>query len=286
MEDSKEYFIWCDESLKKGKYFSNFYGGLLIRSNDLKAVLNKLEETVNEIGITEEIKWQKIDAVKVPAFEKLINTLFDLVKEDKIKIRIMFTQNTKVPTGLNNNQKDNSYFLLYYQFFKHAFGFSYSNSNKSTIHLRVHFDYLPDTISKSKQFKEHIKGLESSKGFKDAGIKIRKNDIVEIDSKKHLPLQFLDVVLGAMQFRLNDKHKEKPEGKYRRGKRTIAKEKIYKLINKRIREIKQGFNIGVSTAISCQKDKWEMPYRHWCFKPKNYVLDETKSKKKGSIPPT
>lgn len=30
----KEYTIWCDESIKKGKYYSNFYGGLLIQSKD------------------------------------------------------------------------------------------------------------------------------------------------------------------------------------------------------------------------------------------------------------
>lgn len=276
---NNEYFVWCDESVKKGKYYSNFYGGILISSKNLQEVQNKLLSIVNEIGINDEIKWQKVDDFKLPAFIALMDVLFDLLKEEKVKIRIMFTQNANVAIGLNDEQSNNSYFLLYYQFIKHAFGFRYCNNKSNNVNLRIHFDNLPDTISKSQQFKEHIKGLESTKFFNDAKIKIRKTDIVEVDSKKHLPLQFLDVVLGAMQFRLNEKHKEKPLGKKRRGKRTIAKEKLYKYINKKIRELRPGFNIGVSTSLSLQ-EKWEVPYAHWKFKPKNFEIDRSKFKRK------
>ena len=38
-----------------------------------------------------------------------------------------------------------------------------------------------------------------------------------------------------MAFRLNDKHKIKPPGQRTRGKRTIAKERLYKHISQRIR---------------------------------------------------
>lgn len=42
MRQSKEYFIWCDESVKKGKFFSNFYGGVLIQSKHLQEVTKNL----------------------------------------------------------------------------------------------------------------------------------------------------------------------------------------------------------------------------------------------------
>jgi len=83
----------------------------------------------------------------------------------------------------------------------------------------------------------------------------------------------LDVVLGSICFRLNDKHKEIPEGKKRRGKRTIAKEKLYKHINKNIRIIKPAFNVGANTGIKTKEDYWFHPYRHWNFKPKEYQID-------------
>lgn len=83
-----------------------------------------------------------------------------------------------------------------------------------------------------------------------------------------------------MSFRLNNKHKIKPKGKYRRGKKTIAKEKLYKHINKRIREIYPGFNIGQNTSSPHgPSDYWNHPYRHWKFIPKNYQIKPEKFKK-------
>ena len=190
----------------------------------------------------------------------------------------MFKQNALVPNKLLDEHFQNEYFLLYYQFFKHHFGLQYSNETGEDIFIRAYFDYLPDTLSKRQQFKEYIKGLESLKSFKEAKIRLRKNDITEVNSKEHLPLQFLDVVLGAMQFRLNNLHKEKPLGKRIRGKRTIAKEELYKYILKKIRTIKPNFNIGISTGKNEISDKWNHEYRHWSFKPKDFEIDKTKYK--------
>ncbi|MBX7225345.1 MAG: hypothetical protein K1X55_04895 [Chitinophagales bacterium] len=274
----KEFNIWCDESVRKGDYYSNFYGGLLILSKDKEHVIRELNKVVEKIGIKEEIKWGKVDEVKLPAFIALMDAFFKLVEKNKIKVRIMFTQNAKVAKGLSQQHLENEYFLLYYQFFKHSFGFRHSNLTVNPIYIRAHFDYMPDTISKKQQFKEYIKGLESTKDFIDAKLNIRKQDIVEINSKEHLPLQFLDVVLGAMQFRLNNKHKLKPDGKHRRGKKTIAKEKLFKHVLKRIQEIRPGFNIGISTGYDDETEKWTQPYRHWCFIPKEFEIDKSKFK--------
>ena len=81
-------------------------------------------------------------------------------------------------------------------------------------------------------------------------------------------MQCLDIVLGAMAFRLNDMHKEKRPDTNRRGKRTIAKEKLYKHINKKIREIRSNFNIGISTGIDGDhQNRFIHVYRHWLFIP-------------------
>ena len=83
-----------------------------------------------------------------------------------------------------------------------------------------------------------------------------------------------------MQFRLNNLHKVKPEGSYRRGKRTIAKEKLYKFINKQIREVYPNFNIGISTGLQGDiKNRWEHPYRHWSFVPSKHKRDDSKTKR-------
>lgn len=89
-------------------------------------------------------------------------------------------------------------------------------------------------------------------------------------------LQALDIVFGAMQFRLNDKHLEKPEGAHSRGKRTSAKECVYKHVNRCIRQLYGGkrFNIGVSTGRPDPgtDHEWTDPHRHWLFKPKDAVV--------------
>ena len=57
------------------------------------------------------------------------------------------------------------------------------------------------------------------------------------------------------------------------------KEKLYKYINSKIRELHPGFNIGESTGISQIEERWTLPYSHWSFKPSNYVRDTSKAKK-------
>jgi len=274
-KQSKEYFIWCDESDQAGKFFSNFYGGVLVKSEDLKEVMDKLQNACKKLHLNDEIKWHKISEHYVSKYIHLMDTFFDLVKKGKVKVRIMFTQNAYIATHLHEAHKRDRFFILYYQFIKHAFGLAYSRDGENETFLRLYFDLLPDTLEKRQIFKEYIKSLQTSRPFQLAGIKIRKQDITEVDSRKHLLLQMIDVVLGAICFKLNNKHKEIPTGKKRRGKRTRAKEKVYKHINKKIRETRKGFNIGTSTGISAKEDYWLHQYRHWRFLPSHFEIDET-----------
>lgn len=47
----KGVYIFCDESLKRGKLYSNFYGGLLINIKDYILVKNALLSSINELDI-------------------------------------------------------------------------------------------------------------------------------------------------------------------------------------------------------------------------------------------
>ena len=110
--------------------------------------------------------------------------------------------------------------------------------------------------------------------FQEAKIQIKEDSIYEVDSKNHILMQCLDVVLGAMAFRLNDMHKEKPIGQLKRGKRTIAKEKVYQHINKLIREVRPNFNIGMTTGIDGNvTNRFIHSYRHWLFVPSEYEYE-------------
>ena len=105
------------------------------------------------------------------------------------------------------------------------------------------------------------------KGIKKARIKIRPDDIAEIDSKKHNLQQCMDVVLGAMAFRLNNKHLEIPEGATQPGNKTRAKESLFNHILELIKDANNDpdFDIALTTKASGPRDFWISPYRYWLF---------------------
>jgi hypothetical protein len=156
----------------------------------------------------------------------------------------------------------------------------YSPSIPEGTRLRLYFDQFPDTGEKVEQFKGFILGLQHSKGFQDSHLTIVKENVTEVHSHDHVLLQCLDIVLGSMAFRLNDKHKELIAGTKRRGKRTKAKEALYQFINKEIRQIFPHFNVGITTSIyGDPSNVWKRPYRHWCFTPTEFDYDKKLTKR-------
>lgn len=280
---ARELIIYCDESDSAGKHFSNFYGGALVESVHLSEVEQRLLAKKTELNLGAEVKWQRITENYAEKYISFLNEVFLIMKEGKLKMRVMFTQNYFAAVGLSKEQREQTFFLLYYQFVKHAFGLRYAGKPESTTNVRIYFDKLPDTNEKCASFKGYVVGLNSNQHFVQSKINLREDQIAEIDSKHHVILQSLDIVMGAMQFRLNDKHLEKPPGQRVRGKRTRAKERVYKHINALIRDLYDGFafNIGISTGVDGNiANRWIDPYRHWLFIPSDKEIKPQYSKKK------
>ncbi len=272
--------IYCDESADKGPFYSDFYGGALIRTSDRETIEAILAETKASVGLTGEAKWTKIGPHNEKAYIAFVDAVFDLVASERMKLRIMFTQNINQTQHLDHDD-DNRYFILYYQFIKHAFGLRYCNPEQADdVFVSIHLDDAPDTQASLENFKDFLSSLSVYPVFHRARIKIQRDQISEIRSHEHGILQGVDVVLGAMQFRLNEFHKRKPEGARLRGSRTRAKERVYKHINARIRRMYPNFNIGTSTGhAGGPSDRWRHPYRHWCFIPEGSTKDLNRGKR-------
>lgn len=277
-------YLWLDESDRNGRYYSNFYGGILIDSENYEDVLARMRAAVEDNNIHEEIKWQKVNEFTLEAYMNLMDELFAMIKEEMIKIRIFFHHNQYVPTGLTPIQRRQTYSRLYYQFIKYAFGFRYCNDSAKTVKLRLLIDDMPLKGEERAEFVHYLYQLNTTQEFQQGKVCIIDDGIAEVDSKTHLPLQFMDVVLGSMCFKLNDKHKDKNPETNKRGKRTIAKEKLYKHINQLIRALYPNFNIGVSTGIRKESDRWSQGYRHWSFKPSDRERDASRTKKQQNNP--
>jgi len=129
----KELIIYCDESSSRGTHFSDFYGGALVGSDDVDAVRSILAEKKRSLNFLGEVKWTKITENYEQKYIALMDTFFDLIGNGHVKVRIMFTQNMYAAVGLKKEHTDNKYFVLYYQFIKHAFGFVHANSDGTPI---------------------------------------------------------------------------------------------------------------------------------------------------------
>lgn len=270
-------FIWLDESDRHGEFYSNFYGGLLVHSNHYREVMERMRSIVAEMGINDEIKWQKVNEYHYEKYLRVVDELFDLAKEDKLKIRIFFRHNQFTASRLKPEEKKADYQMLYYQFIKFAFGLPYANEELDSMTLFI--DEIPLRQNERDEFLSHIRSLANDPVLKSKGLKIADDGIIEVNSKHHLPLQFMDVILGAICFKLNEKDKLKSEGEKKIGKRTLVKLKLYKHINTRIREIYPNFNIGVTTPIRISSDSWTQVYRHWSFIPKYHTRDTSRTKR-------
>ncbi len=284
----RRYIIYADESDRKGRYYSNFFGGVVLDQVEQQSINEILNKKKHELGINGEIKWQYVDQSRVERYEEFIKLYFSFISESKIRLRIMFTQNMHVPNALEPRSHKEQYFVLYYQFIKHAFGIAHSNPDALD---KVYFTILPDKLPDSQQnvekFKDFLCRIPETRHVKDRKIFIPRSDIADVDSKEHVILQGLDLILGSVCARLNSSFDQKPPGKRIRGKRTRAKERLYKTINRQIRLIYPNFNIGVTTACpNGNRDRWSQPYRHWVFTPKSYTLDRSLGKKTTPTLPT
>lgn len=284
----KHYIIYADESDKRGRYFSNFFGGVLMAAEERERISQELDAKKRELGLLHELKWQNVDASCVDRYIEFIRAYFTYIASSRLKVRIMFTQNMRVPTRLEQRHHEEQYFLLYYQFIKHAFGLKFSDhSPNQAVFVAIMPDKIPDTAEKIDKFKNYLCRIPSSAFMRGVNLYIPKSGIGDVDSNKHVILQGLDIILGSMCAKLNNKLKDIPDGKRRRGKRTVAKERLYKEINKEIRKIYPGFNVGTNTGCHYgPSDRWTHPYRHWLFTPSGFKMDRGLGKRATPGRPT
>ena len=263
-----EYIIYCDESSARGIKYSDFFGGCIVEAGKIHAIEDALNGKKEELNLHGEIKWTKVTEPYLDKYCAMISTFFSFVRNGDVKVRIMFRKTANQYKQADMPVKDERYFKLYYEFIKHGFGFFSDRSITGDYHVHILLDELPDHSPSADAFKDYLCRLPKVLSGTNTGMKVRKRDVGEVCSHDHVVLQCVDIILGAMYFRLNNLHKEKEPGQRIRGKRTRAKEKLYEHILEEIRTIHPVFNIGVSTgARGYENPHWESPYEHWEFKP-------------------
>jgi Protein of unknown function (DUF3800) len=265
--NSIDYLIYADESDSKGKFYSDFYGGLLIPAHLAGIYSDQLNQRKADLNLGQELKWQKITEAYFQKYKDFIDAFFDLMAGGDIKIRVMFTDNRIEAVGLTSAQKQNRFTILYYQFARHALGLRHLNADQQydLVNLRFMFDELPDRAEAKDAFKGHIRDLPSLPALVGNRFAIPNDGIAEVNSKSHVLLQALDIILGSVSWILNDKYSDNPGGKKTEAKRRLAEHILF-----RVRALVPGFDPRLSTLKTTETAYWDLPYRHWCFTPKNH----------------
>lgn len=281
---TKRFVIFCDESAEEGEYYSHFYGGALVDWTDRQAIEAELQAKKDELNIFGgELKWTKISEPYAQKYCDFLDLYFDMVKAGRIKIRLMFSQNINVKPTFDDERTDNEYFLLYYQFVKHAFGLRYWNYDAGrwgNCKVAVYLDDPPQNAAKFDRFKSYMCTLSDFPFFSAAGVIIEKEDITGVNSRHHNILQGVDIILGGMHSKLNEVHTRVKPPARRLSKKAKAKSLVYAKIKERIWDIYPRFNIGGNTGTVADDDRWNHPYRHWKFVPTGSVMDPSKGKKR------
>ena len=148
------YIIYCDESDDKGRFYSNFYGGALLRAADRDMIADVLSAVKADCGLNGEAKWTKISAYNEQAYCTFVTKIFDLMSAGFLKVRVMFTQNINQTRHIEEYKETNEFFVLYYHFLKHAFGLRYCNPDaKHPVFVTVLLDDAPDSAGELDNFK-------------------------------------------------------------------------------------------------------------------------------------
>jgi hypothetical protein len=277
--------IYCDESADKGPFYSHFYGGVLLDASNRQRIERALIDTCWSQNLHAELKWTKVTAQYKNKYIAFLDKFFTFIASGELKVRIMFTQNSNVPIGLEEHQIANEYFLLYYQLVKHAFGLMYCGAPDVSTNVSLFLDDIPSNPARFESFRAYVESLSVYPNFLSQRVMFSRENITSVNSKHHIILQGLDIILGSIQFRLNNMHLAKPPGQRLRSNRTRAKEEVYKFINTKIRSIYPGFNVGVSTAVRDDfANRWHHAYRHWLFLPTEYRRVEGMGKRARGAP--
>lgn len=107
----KEFILFCDESDRHGKYYSNFYGGVIVGSSQYQRATKCLNDKKAELNLYQEVKWEKVTAQYLDKYIALIRAFFQEIAQKSVRVRIMFRQNAYLPRGLSREQVDWEYYL-------------------------------------------------------------------------------------------------------------------------------------------------------------------------------
>ena len=279
----RRYILFCDEAFNSQRdlRYHHYYGGLLIDERFVDQLERTLDRLARSSGLSGELKWGKVDARSAEAYMEVAAGFFDELAQGYFRVRVLFLDRYLRPSNLIKRSRQEQFFTLYYLFVTRAFGWSVAPFERDEVlTLRFYLDQLPDAGEARSRFKRFLGSIGSTRRFEGIRLHIPEDGISEIDSRRHRIAQLVDLLIGALGFRMNRLHRTSGR-KGTRGNRTRAKDRVSKAIQDRLRDfgIK---NIGITTGMRGNPlAMWQDPIRLWRLEPKSFTLERRWLRKKA-----
>lgn len=73
-----EYVLYADESIGRGKYYSDFFGGLLVTSKHIETLVSILNQHKLNQNLHNEVKWQRVTTNYLEKYQSLMRVFSHL----------------------------------------------------------------------------------------------------------------------------------------------------------------------------------------------------------------
>ncbi|HCK0217268.1 TPA: DUF3800 domain-containing protein [Klebsiella oxytoca] len=265
-----KYVIYADEAWTQSQplyRYHCFFGGMLSSTEEFNLFEAEVVQLKKDHNYKKEIKWSNISRQHIEFYENLLVLIERFIcTSENTKYRQMFMDRSYRYIGESASELD-SQFKIYYQFLKHCFGFGYINERKTfTFKLDTHSSHAHKL-----KLKTFIEGLE----IQNVDIRVEF-----INSKKSVPLQVCDLLMGAAGYYGNKADWDLLPGKRRRTPNQIMKSGFGKKIYDMLRRIdsqfrgSKAFNWFESTGVDGDiSNRYHHKMRIWKFIPTNSLSD-------------
>lgn len=253
----KKYIIVCDESKRKGPFFSYFYGGAIVLEEKYEKISTIICDYKAKFGLNE-LKRTKITENNYKQYIEVLDLFFTFVKSGDVRVRVMFAPNDQLDRL--PKEQNATYCKFYNTFIVNAFSIFYAGYD---LKLRLIFDDLPETKNQCALFKNLLEKKINYETSHINRVQVNHNRIEEVDSRKHVILQCVDVITGLIEFYVNT-----PLAEIESSKRALAKKKVFCSIKKHIEEIHENFEFLDTTSPIWSTKGWKDSYKHFVYKKK------------------
>src|SRR5208282_4360992 len=192
--------IYTDESRQSADRYM-ITGGLALSHSATQDFSAELESFRHAFLMFNEFKWTKVSRAKLGHYQTLMDIFFRRMLAGQVCFHCMIVDKHILDFQTHHaGDRDRAFSVLYYNLLLHAFARRYGFNYK----LRAYLDYNDSKTSQDK-LKEILNwGFDARyRPFTHPFDKLHR-----VDSKKFDLIQVADVILGAIGWHKNDRHKK------------------------------------------------------------------------------